>query len=255
MRRLLFIKSESVQSSFEEGRQLLVDLGVDVDTIPAISFEFKNLDKFHDCLERSQDYAGLIITSSRTVEAIKKAGEGVLSEWKSLRNYCVGQTTLKKIETDLGSGWTVKGGAATGNAELLSEMILGDLINHPTEKPFLFPCSNLALGTLVTRLQSVGHGIETVEVYETVKHHELDSRVQGIPFDAVEFILFFSPSTVQYFLDSLRKSNLEERFNKSPVKLIAIGPSTSQEMIKQGLSVHASCSRPNIESLIEIIKS
>lgn len=249
---MIYIKSEAVQSSFEENRHVLDDLGIDVSTLPAISFRFKNQDQLRMSLENPEKYAGLILTSSRTVEAIHRTGVP-LDKWMTLRNYCVGQTTRNKIDTDLGTGWTVKGGADTGNAELLSDLMLSDLTGTPTDLPFLFPCSNLALGTLVTRLATAGQGIESIEVYETIKHEELDEEVTKVDLDSVDFILFFSPSTVHYFLDSMRKAELQAKLLRSSLKLIAIGPSTRQEMLNQGLTVFAACEKPNIESLIEII--
>lgn len=255
MRRLLFIKSETVQSSFEENKHLLEDLGLTVSTLPAISFRFKNIDTLRKCLEEPSNYSGLILTSGRSVEAVKSAIDiSNLEKWKGLRNYCVGQTTERKITTDLGSGWTVRGGAETGNAEQLSELILQDLKDVDKSLPFLFPCSNLALGTIVSKLQAAHHRVHTIEVYETVKHEGLDAGVSEVNLNSLEIILFFSPSTVQYFLDSIRKSGLEEQLHRESLKLIAIGPSTRQEMLKQNLTVFACCAKPNIESLIEIIK-
>lgn len=251
-RRLVYIKSETVQSSFEENRHVLEDLGIDVTTLPALSFRFKNLDTLRVCLERPADYLGLLVTSGRTVEAITSSGitQDSLNEWKSLRNYCVGQTTLRRLETDLGSGWSVRGGAETGNAELLSELIIKDLKDTPTNRPFLFPCSNLALGTLVTRLTDASHPVEPLEVYETVKHPDLEAAVQRMDLNSIDFVLFFSPSTVQFFLDAIRKSGLT---TTSTLKLLAIGPSTAQEILLHGLPVFATCSKPDIQSLAEII--
>lgn len=253
MRRLLYIKSETVQSSFEENRHLLQDLNINVSTLPAISFRFKNIDLLRDRLDHHSEYAGLIVTSGRSVEAIASAQSACLNSWKHLRNYCVGQTTGKKLEADLGSGWTVRGGGDTGNAELLSELMLADLRATPCVLPFLFPCSNLALGTLVTKLTSGGHKVESLEVYETVKHPELEAAVHQIAWESLDYILFFSPSTVQYFLDTLREAKWHEKLKNETLKLIAIGPSTSQEMQAQGLTVWATCTKPNIESLVEIL--
>lgn len=254
-KHLVYIKSEAVQSSsgFEENRHVLEDIGIDVTTLPAISFQFKNLDKLRECLENPAAYSGLILTSVRTVEAIVKTGTD-LEPWKDKRNYCVGQTTLNKVESDLGSGWTMAGGGETGNADLLSDLILSDLSRTPTDLPFLFPCSNLALGTLVNRLTTAGYKIQDVEVYETVKHEDLDERVQKMSLATIDYILFFSPSTVQYFMESVRKAGLTDLLHKESLKLIAIGPSTSQEMQNQGLSIFATLSKPNIESLVNAIQ-
>lgn len=252
--RIIYIKSETVQSSFEENRHLLEDLNINVTTLPAISFRFKNIDQLRHRLDHPSDYAGLIVTSGRSVEAITSAQCECLTNWKHLRNYCVGQTTRKKLETSLGSGWTIRGGGDTGNAELLSELILADLKETPCALPFLFPCSNLALGTLVTKLESNGHQVATLEAYETIKHPELEAGAHLIDWESVDYILFFSPSTVQYFLETLREAKLAGKLKSETLKLIAIGPSTSQEMQTQGLTVWATCSKPSIESLVEILK-
>lgn len=255
-RRLIYIKSEAVSSSFEEGKHLLEELGIVVETLPALAFRFKQLDKLKESLECPSNYSGLILTSSRAVEAIRHSLTDLspLDGWKKLRNYCVGQTTLKKIHTELGDGWSVRGGAETGNADLLSDLVLQDSKQEPTDRPFLFPCSNLALGTLPSRIRTAGYQLEDIEVYETVKHEQLDTRVIEVDLYNVEFILFFSPSTVQYFLESVRIAGIEQKLHSESLKLIAIGPSTKQEMINQGLNVSATCPKPTIECLLEIVK-
>lgn len=254
-KNLVYVKSEAVQSSsgFEENRHVLEELGIDVTTLPAISFQFKNLDKLGECLENPESYSGLILTSVRTVEAMIKTGTD-LKPWKDKRNYCVGLTTRNKVESDMGSGWTMAGAGETGNADLLSNLILSDLSRTPTDLPFLFPCSNLALGTLVNRITTAGYKIQDVEVYETIKHEDLDEEVQKMSLSSIDYILFFSPSTVQYFMESIRKAGLTNLLHKESLKLIAIGPSTSQEMHNQGLPIFATLSKPNIESLVNAIK-
>lgn len=255
-RRLVFVKSEAQSSSFEEGKHLLEQRGIDVQTLPAISFRFKELDKLRDCLNRPVNYCGLIVTSGRAVEAIRSSitDQADLAGWKKLRNYCVGQTTRNKVEADLGDGWSISGGGDTGNAELLADLILKDLVEKPVDRPFLFPCSNLALGTLPNRIREAGYVVQDIEVYETVKHEDLDAGVLAIGLESVEFILFFSPSTVLFFLDSVRIAGIRDRLDRESMKLIAIGPSTKQEMLNQGLNVFATCAKPNIESLLEIVR-
>ena len=65
--------------------------------IPALTFQYKNLDELAERLKNVDDYSGLLLTSQNSVEACKKAqdstGEDLLSRWCDKSNYVVGEST------------------------------------------------------------------------------------------------------------------------------------------------------------------
>ena len=68
--------------------------------VPALTFQFLNIDQLRAKLQNSQDYAGLILTSQNAVEACLKAnnllGEDILRHWHDKHNYTVGEATYRK---------------------------------------------------------------------------------------------------------------------------------------------------------------
>lgn len=255
MRSIVLLKSESRSSDFEKNHQLFLDNGIDATILPALSFKFVNLNDLVANLKTPDYFAGMIFTSPRTVQAVSSAlileDIRLPEAWLHLHNYCVGPTTRKVIEKDLSAKMQVKG-EETGNAAVLAALIAAELKDGQVTKPFLYPCSKIRLETLEKNLNDDGFALGPVECYETIKHELLDEAVAGMDFDVIDFIVFFSPSTVVYFLDALETSKRLEDVTKS--KLIAIGPSTREEMEKCNLSVYGTCSKPTVEALMNIVK-
>lgn len=80
--------------------QLLSEEGYLGACVPALTFQFINIDKFRDKLQNPQDYSGMIITSQNAVEACNKAvtscDEDLMAAWQTKNNYTVGEATQKK---------------------------------------------------------------------------------------------------------------------------------------------------------------
>ncbi|XP_061563833.1 matrix metallopeptidase-21 [Cololabis saira] len=162
-------------------------------------------------LFQPEKYGGLIFTSPRAVEAVKKCLEAeerreewnnsVRDKWNAKSVYVVGKATAALVE-DLGLNPL---GEDTGTADVLSRVIIErESTNIP---PLLFPCGSIKREVLPTALRENGVPLETLTVYQTSEHPDIKKNLknyfteQGTPAS----IAFFSPSGVKFCLDVVQK--------------------------------------------------
>ncbi|KAM4704274.1 uroporphyrinogen-III synthase isoform 2-T2 [Rhinophrynus dorsalis] len=231
--------------------------GLEATLIPVLSFTFVSLEPFFDKLSQPENYNGLIFTSPRAVEAVKLCLEKTSNQeawvrllrdkWNSKPVYVVGKATSSLVnEIGLSSE-----GEASGNAEKLADHIISRL---SYSAPFLFPCGSLKREVLPKRLQEKNVPLETITVYQTTQHPEIQASLrdyftkEGIPAS----IVFFSPSGVKYCFSSL-KELLSDRLNQ--IKFAAIGPTTAEAMAAEGLPVSCTAENPTPHDLAIGIKN
>lgn len=217
--------------------------------VPTLTFGFKNLEKLHAKLQHPDDYAGMIFTSPRCVEAVCKAldKQEIPGGWKMLHNYAVGEVTHNMVLDSLQQLFTQ--GKQTGNARALSEFII-DTFDGTKEKPFLLPCSNLAQDTLNVNLKEVGFRVDACEVYETKCSPELTEKMEtALKADNIEFMAFFSPSGVNCTYEYFKAKEMP----MDKYRLVAIGPSTRRALEGKGLKVYCTAERPTVEHLIKVL--
>lgn len=243
---VVLLKSES--EGPDKFTQLLEENDFDVRPVNCISFQFKNLDLLAEIISSADDYEGIIFTSQRSVQAVHEAvtKKSSLVNWRSKNNYAVGESTnelaqkLLNLETQ---------GKETGNAEKLASLIID---NHAGNilKSFLFPSSNLKQGTLETALKENSIDVESVEVYDTVEHPNLEKSLEELKNMKVDFLVFFSPSGIKFSLPHLKQHAID----LSSMKIIAIGPSTEKSLEDNNLECFRMCTKPSPESLLEALK-
>ncbi|KAF3704284.1 Uroporphyrinogen-III synthase [Channa argus] len=224
--------------------------------IPVLSFKFVSLNTLSNKLLQPEKYGGLVFTSPRAVEAVKKcleAGEGseewnnsVRDKWNTKSIYVVGKATAALVQ-NLGLNPL---GEDTGTAEILSRIIIErEDTNSP---PLFFPCGSIKREVLPTALRENGVPLETLTVYQTAEHPDLEKnlknyfREQGIPAS----IAFFSPSGVNFCLEVVQRLSGEELRH---IKFAAIGPTTQDAMIAKGLCVSCTAEKPSAEHLAAAI--
>lgn len=246
--KVVLIKSES------DGPDKFVDelqkSNFDVMSIPSIDFQFKNFDKLNDVLKNHSDYDGMIFTSPRAVHAVKKVVElnsAILQDWilKDF-NYSVGEGTYKLVDKLL--GMKTKGKEA-GNGLKLSSIIASDFKNKSDKRKLLFACGNLKQNILEMNLKEQSIEVEVIEVYETMQHPSLENSIKELK--DVQFLVFFSPSSVNFSLPLIIKHELDI----SSIKVIAIGPSTEKCLSSNKIKCDRVCDKPSPESLINTIRN
>lgn len=247
MKRVVILKSESESS--DSYATLLRENNFDPIFVPTLGFGFKNLEKLKEKLNEPDNYAGIVFTSPRSVEACEQAIKGTNfdKKWKELCNYCVGDVTHNMIHVVLDMNAR---GKQTGNANNLAEYIFESLEGQQLLLPFLFPCGNLKQDTLQLKLLEYGYFMDPIEAYETAAHPDLEANLRkALIDDKAEYLAFFSPSGVNFVNAILKK--LEIRM--SDYKLIAIGPSTRKSLESNDLKVFKTAEKPSVEYLVKAL--
>ncbi|KAM8837025.1 uroporphyrinogen-III synthase isoform 2-T2 [Spinachia spinachia] len=224
--------------------------------IPVLSFKFVSLNTLSDKLFQPEKHGGLVFTSPRAVEAVKmclKAEErrqewnsSVRETWNSKSIYVVGKATAALV----GNLGLKALGEDTGTADVLSRLIIErEDTNIP---PLFFPCGSIKREVLPTALKSKGVPLETLTVYQTAEHPDLEKNLknyfteQGAPAT----VAFFSPSGVKFCLEVVRRLSGDRL---AQMKFAAVGPTTRDAMTAEGLRVSCTAEKPTAEHLAAAI--
>ncbi|GAB6023257.1 hypothetical protein CHUAL_008069 [Chamberlinius hualienensis] len=255
-RLVLLLKTiDKEQNHFptDEYSQELKKLNFEVVSVSTLSFEFCNLDQLRSCLYNANEYAGLVFTSTRSVEAVYKSCpdwyQTLLTYWQNLKTYVVGSATRQKAEELLNLKCV---GEGTGSGEQLAHFIAKDKLE--ISKFLLHPTSNISRETLPRILQEEGIQIKSIFVYETKPHPELLSRLKEIyeKESKVEYVVFFSPSGVKSALPFFETMSASQH---SYGKFVAIGPTTCDALVKSGLKCACTASTPSAKGVADAIFS
>ncbi|XP_056153186.1 uroporphyrinogen-III synthase [Lampris incognitus] len=252
MRVLLLKEPREEHSGPDPYIKELISYGHEATLIPVLSFKFVSLNTLSDKLFQPDKHGGLIFTSPRAVEAVRmclkteERGEEwnscIKDRWNAKSVYVVGKATAALVR-DLGLNPL---GEDTGTADVLSRLILER--EDTNILPLLFPCGSIKREVLPTALRENGVPLETLTVYQTAEHPDLEKNLknyfteQGIPAS----VAFFSPSGVKFCLEVVRRLSGEEL---TRIKFAAIGPTTADAMVAEGLRVSCAADRPTAEHL------
>ncbi|XP_028826046.1 uroporphyrinogen-III synthase isoform X2 [Denticeps clupeoides] len=229
--------------------------GLKATLIPVLSFKFVSLNVLSERLFQPENHGGLIFTSPKAVEAVKMSLDTynkreewnvVKDQWNAKTIYVVGKATAALVE-ELGLSVL---GEDTGTADDLSRLILQR--EDSRIKALLFPCGSIKREVLPTALKRNGIPLDTLTVYETAQHPDLEKNLldyftqQGLPAS----IAFFSPSGVRFCLEAVQRLSGPRL---SQIKFAAIGPTTADAMAAAGLSVSSSAEKPTAQHLASAI--
>ncbi|KAH8294556.1 hypothetical protein KR044_003563 [Drosophila immigrans] len=246
-RTVIIFKSES--ESTEVYAETLLGHNFQPVFVPTLSFGFKQLDQLRAKLLQPDQYAGIIFTSPRCVEAVAEALQlaDLPAGWTLLHNYAVGEVTHNLALSTLQQLFTH--GKQTGNARNLGEFIV-DTFDGSRQLPLLLPCGNLATDTLLSKLLEHGFCVDACEVYETKCSPQLaECMERALQSENIEFLAFFSPSGVNCAYGYFKAHNVAlDQF-----KLVAIGPSTRRALEGLGLKVFCTAERPTVEHLVKVL--
>jgi hydroxymethylbilane synthase len=172
-----------------------------------------------------EEIENVIITSKNGVEALLNSFTKDELNFKNI--FCVGRRTKKLIEQKIGPV-TKSQRNAQKLAEYLSKEIKGEVT---------YFCSNIRLDTLPTVLRENNITVNEVEAYKTMySPATVTEKVRGI--------LFYSPSTVESYIES----------NPTDKIAFCIGESTAKEARKHFEKVEVA-KVPTVESVIELVNS
>ncbi|XP_071792965.1 uroporphyrinogen-III synthase-like [Asterias amurensis] len=252
MTKVLLLRAPKEGSDQDPYKELFAESGLDETSFSPLSFEFFNLEKLYSHLIKPNDYAGLVFTSARTVQAVHNClqefstfqewKEGLQKDWATLPSYSVGTSTALAVR-DLGlTPLGEESGSATNLVKVIKEGI------SPGCKPLLIPRGEMAREELTIGLQAAGICFEVDVVYQTICNPSLEESITKY-FEAGEpdVIVFFSPSGVQFSADILKK------VRPGNLKFVSIGPTTTSAMVEHGYKVAATSAKPNAQTLLKTI--
>jgi uroporphyrinogen-III synthase len=163
-------------------------------------------------------------------------------------NYTIGEAShdLAKNLLNLNSN-----GKESGNAQKLAPIIINECKRNNLIKPFLFPCGNQKQDILGSNLRANSIQLESIEVYETIPHSNLQNAIRGLEKEKeIHYIVYFSPTGVKFSLPFIR---ILHDINLEIIKLIAIGPSTQKCLHENNLQCFKMCDKPSPESLLDCL--
>ncbi|MFH4969168.1 hydroxymethylbilane synthase [Gaetbulibacter sp. M240] len=168
----------------------------------------------------------VILTSKNAVEALTTNFAATELQFENI--YCVGRRTKRLIEKKIGP---VK------HAEKNAKSLANYLIEYLEGTEVTYFCSDLRLDTLPEVLKKNHIKVNEVEAYQT--------KYDGVKLDTtVEGVMFYSPSTVESFVQS----------NKKDIIAFCIGETTAKEAKKHFSDVRIA-KVPTVESVIELVNA
>uniref|UniRef100_A0A8C2EGS3 Uroporphyrinogen-III synthase n=1 Tax=Cyprinus carpio TaxID=7962 RepID=A0A8C2EGS3_CYPCA len=241
MKVLLLKEPRESESEADPYLQELSSCGHTASLIPVLSFRFVSLDELSERLFEPERFGGLIFSSPRAVEAVKScldsqkhrhSESGFLLFQIKMKN--VGMATI----VDLGLSPL---GEDTGTA---------DALIFRNTSPLFFPCGSIKREVLPTALRNNHVPLETLTVYQTSEHPDLQKNITEYFTQQVSSVAFFSPSGVRFCLDLVKRlsgSQLEK------IKFASIGPTTADALRSHGLTVSCCAEKPTAKHLAAAI--
>ena len=171
-----------------------------------------------------EEIENVVITSKNGVESIILNTEIENLKFKNI--FCVGRRTKRMIEQKIGP---------VTHSEKNAKTLANYLVEHLEGDKVTYFCSDLRLDDLPSILSENGFEVNEVIAYNTkYNSQKVDESVEGI--------MFYSPSTVQSFMQN----------NKASGIAFCIGESTAREAKKHFENVRIS-KVPTVESVIELV--
>lgn len=91
------------------------------------------------------------------------------------------------------------------------------------------------------------HEITTEVLYRKIPHPHMDKEKKALQKKAIDWVSFFSPSAVKFFLKDFDKGFFEGK------KVAAIGPTTAASLRERGITVDAIAEEPTVAALVKIM--
>jgi hydroxymethylbilane synthase len=206
--------------SFTEAQRLLFHEKVTVESSDFIKI---SLNRIHPRFLKNE-IKNVVITSKNAVEALLTNFSAIELQFKNI--YCVGRRTKRLVEDRIGK---VK------HFENSAKKLANYLVEFMEGTEVTYFCSDLRLDDLPTILEKNNIKVTEVEAYQT-KYDGLEVK------DSVESAMFYSPSTVESFIQK----------NKKEVIAFCIGDTTATEAKKHFKDVRIA-KVPTVESVIELV--
>ncbi len=206
--------------SFTEDQRLLFHEKVVAESSDFIKI---SLNRIHPRFLKNE-IQNVVITSKNAVESLTTNYSAIELQFKNI--YCVGRRTKRLVEKRIG-----KVAHSEKNAKALAEY----LVEFMEGAEVTYFCSDIRLDALPAILTENNIKVNEVEAYQT--------KYDGVKVDdSVEAAMFYSPSTVDSFVQK----------NKKEIIAFCIGETTATEARKHFDDVRVA-KVPTVESVIELV--
>ncbi|XP_015781888.2 uroporphyrinogen-III synthase-like [Tetranychus urticae] len=228
--------------------------------VPPLSFEFVNIEQLTARLSQTDSYCGLVLTSTRAVEACQRAcasDSKLFNVVAAKLLFPVGPKTFEALNAAFNSS-TIDEQIVNslGSAESLASAIVKNFSDpiKSSGKPLLMPSSSIAKETIPSILSEKGIQVDCFACYHTWPNPNLSQKLAQLLIENKGkniFMVLFSPSGV----DSLRIAldNLSTGVDRNRFKFIAIGKTTSKALSDLNWPIFCVSEKPNPISLYQSI--
>lgn len=214
----------------------LISLGAQCYSLPMIDIEYNNKE-----LINLNKYKAILLCSSNGANAfIEKIDD--LRVLNNIKIGVVGKATLNALER-----YKIKADFHP-NQFLVNELIK-ESVNHTNENDdILIITSNISPINKDEISKKYNRNFIKLELYNT-KKIKYEEKVMIENINMIDYIIFFSPSTVESFLESINY-NISLIKNK---KIVSIGPVTSKKIRDNNLSVYLEAEEFYTEGIIKAL--
>lgn len=245
-KRILITRAREQSGEFAT---LLKKTGAEVMELPTIEIVpplfWKELDRV---FPRLRSYDWLIFTSANGVhffwQRLREKGKTRLPP--SIKVCAIGPATAKQLkEKKISVDYMPK--------EFIAESILdGFQKKFIKGKRILLARAKKARDILPKGLRKMGAKVDVVEVYRTIKPRGGSKRLRQLLTDGkIDVITFTSSSTVNHFVDLLKKEDLQKRLKG--IAIACIGPVTAKTAKEWGMKVQIQPKEYTIPGLTKAI--
>ena len=230
----------------------LTQLGAIPSVLPLVAFaapeDYAPLDT---ALDRLEEFDWIIFTSENAVRAVVKRA-GVRGNLRNVagrrsRAAAVGPTTASAAErAGFFVDYQAKSHSGAALAQELGERLRGQSI--------FLPRSDRANPDLPQLLKHFGANLTEVIAYRTVTPVNLDQeRIAAILHGDFDAILFFSPTAVEHFVETVGTPSLAALQNQ--IALTAVGPITAAALHQAGVETILTSSDTTADAVIAALQT
>lgn len=235
-----------------------------------IQFEFKNLDRLAESIEKIDRYSGLVLSSKRCLDALIECQKSVTNLTSKLQKsdftvFTVGISTHDYLKTKLGIESV---GFNSGNSQELANFILDHHQNNPIVKSLLYPCSSIRSDSLSETLKN-RINLDEIHCYDTLPNKNLKFQFQKFEKFLLQqrnqcpskkfllIIIFFSPSGVENLSELIENDlkKLSKSIENFSLKFVAFGKKTESKLKSKNFDVWFVTSAPDPNSLAKDLRA
>ncbi|MEO5334272.1 MAG: uroporphyrinogen-III synthase [Magnetococcus sp. YQC-5] len=221
-------------------RQIVSQGGIPV-LAPVLSVEPASDSRpLKEAIAKLDSFDGILLTSTNSAKVFAEAVP-VGSAMPGL--FAVGRKTAQILTRH---GWDVTVPQEPEGGAMLGETLLRW---HPEGRRFLFPRAEEGREELISMLEQAGKEVTLVTVYRTVPVARLPDAILD-QLERMDAITFFSPRTVEAFLDALQAGGASL---PGSAVIAALSPLTAQTLVQRQVRVDLIASRADSEGMLEAL--